>query len=152
MMKALKRFVLVAAATLAMASAARADDATERIRPRFKPLVFVFNVGANTEYELRRRLVSQPTTRAASSRASTRRSREWLRRASGSPNVASLKGHEDGKIRILAAFARGGPGHVDSGHPLRLNQQALRHARGLTEWKVAPRCGWPGPVGIDYFY
>ena len=48
-MKTLKLSFLAAAATLAMAGAARADDAPAAT----KPLAIVFNVGANTDYEFR---------------------------------------------------------------------------------------------------
>src|SRR4051794_28534413 len=52
-MKALKLSFLAAAATLALAGAARADDAPAAAPAETKPLVLVFNVGANTDYEFR---------------------------------------------------------------------------------------------------
>src|SRR4051794_9792995 len=61
-MKALKLSFLAAAAVLAMAGAARADDAPAA-PAEVKPLVFVFNIGANTDYEFRG--VSQTDNKAS---------------------------------------------------------------------------------------
>jgi uncharacterized protein (TIGR02001 family) len=58
-MKALKLALVAAAATFALAGAARAEDAPAEV----KPLVFVFNVGANTDYMFRG--VSQTDNKAS---------------------------------------------------------------------------------------
>ncbi len=150
-MKALKLSLAAAAATLALAGAARAEDAPAA-PAEVKPLVFVFNVGANTDYMFRG--VSQTDNKASIFGGADVTiegigyAGVWL------SNVDFLNGTKmeyDLHAGIKPVI---GPVTVDFG-VIRYgytNQPPGPH-EVYTEWKIAPSMALgPATVGLAYFY
>ena len=144
-MKALKLSLLAAVATFALAGAARADDAP-------KPLAFVFNVGAQTDYEFRG--VSQ-TDNSAGLFGGADVTIEgigylgtWL------SNVDFLNGTKMeydiyGGIKPVVGPVTVDIGFVRYGY----TNQPKGPQEDYTEWKVAPSMAvGPATVGLAYFY
>jgi uncharacterized protein (TIGR02001 family) len=151
-MKALKLSLLAAAAALALAGAARADDAPAAAPAETKPLVFVFNIGANTDYEFRG--VSQTDNKPSifggvdATILGIGYAGVWV------SNVDFLNGTEleydiYGGVKPVL-----GPVTIDFG-VIRYGytSQPSGPRETYTEWKVAPSFAvGPATVGLAYFY
>jgi uncharacterized protein (TIGR02001 family) len=150
-MKVLKLSLLAAAVTLAMAGAARADDAPAA-PAEVKPLVAVFNIGANSDYEFRG--VSQTNNKASIFGGADLTiegigyAGVWL------SNVDFLNGTRLEYDLYAGIRPVVGPVTVDLG-VIRYgyNPQPSGPREVYTEWKVAPSMALgPATVGLAYFY
>ena len=150
-MKALKLSLLAAAATLALAGAARADDAPAA-PAETKPFVLVFNIGANTDYEFRG--VSQTNNKgsifggADATILGIGYAGIWL------SNVDFLNGTKVEYDIYAGVKPVLGPVTIDFG-VIRYGytSQPSGPDENYTEWKVAPSMAvGPATVGLAYFY
>ena len=151
-MKALKLSLLAAATTLALAGAARADDAPAAPAAPAAPFTIVFNVGANTDYEFRG--VSQTDNKASVFGGADATifgigyAGIWL------SNVDFLNGTRaeyDIYAGVKPVF---GPVTVDFG-VIRYGytHQPSGPKEVYTEWKIAPSMAvGPATVGLGYYY
>ncbi len=147
-MKVLKLSLLATAVTLAMAGAARADDAPAEV----KPLVAVFNIGANSDYEFRG--VSQ-TNNKASIFGGADLTIEGIGYAGIWLSSVDFLNGTKMEYDIYAGIRPVvGPVTVDLG-VIRYGytSQPPGPKEVYTEWKVAPSMAiGPATVGLAYFY
>ena len=150
-MKALKLSFLAAAAAFAMAGAARADDAPAA-PAEVKPLVAVFNIGANSDYEFRG--VSQTNNKGSIFGGADLTiegigyAGVWL------SNVDFLNGTKMEYDLYAGIRPVVGPVTVDLG-VIRYGytNQPSGPREVYTEWKVAPSMAvGPATVGLAYYY
>jgi uncharacterized protein (TIGR02001 family) len=150
-MKVLKLSLLAAAVTLAMAGAARAEDAPAA-PAEVKPLVAVFNIGANSDYEFRG--VSQTNNKGSIFGGADLTiegigyAGVWL------SNVDFLNGTKMEYDLYAGIRPVVGPVTVDLG-VIRYGytSQPSGPREVYTEWKVAPSMAvGPATVGLAYYY
>jgi uncharacterized protein (TIGR02001 family) len=150
-MKALKLSFLAAAATLALAGAARAEDAPAA-PAEVKPLTFVFNIGANTNYEFRG--VSQ-TNNHGSVFGGLDFTIEGIGYAGVWLSNVDFQNGTSMEYDLYAGIKPVlGPVTVDLG-VIRYGytSQPTGPDENYTEWKVAPSMAvGPATVGLAYFY
>jgi uncharacterized protein (TIGR02001 family) len=150
-MKALKLSLLAAAATLTLAGAARADDAPAA-PAETKPVVFVFNVGANTDYEFRG--VSQTDNKPSifggvdATIFGIGYAGVWV------SNVDFLNGTKLEYDIYAGVKPVVGPVTIDFG-VIRYGytSEPSGPRETYTEWKIAPSMAvGPATIGLAYFY
>jgi uncharacterized protein (TIGR02001 family) len=150
-MKALKLSLLAAAATLSIASVARADDAPAA-PAETKPVAIVFNVGANTDYEFRG--ISQTDNKpsvfggADLTIEGIGYAGVWLSNVDFS-NGTNMEYDLYGGIKPVL-----GPVTVDLGFiRYGYTNQPTGPKEDYTEWKIAPSMALgPATIGLAYFY